>query len=226
MVPVGLDVGIAPSTTTRDRGSVRTGLLSRPRPSISTVTTSPDRRNSPRAAPTPSGVPVVTMSPGSSVTVWLAAATRCQMSKIRSLVRASCFRLSLTHSRKRRSCGSFTSHAGVTPGPIGRKVSRPFDLSQSHSEGWRWIRGPLVESPGRDVVANGVPGNVGPSALGRDVPGGAPDDDRELALPVDVGVVICRDLDRVAPSVSHDRGDTQEEEGGILERPLVQGSAL
>jgi hypothetical protein len=55
--------------------------------------------------------------------------------------------------------------------------------------------------------------------------GGAPDDDRELALPVDVGVVICRDLDRVAPSVSHDRRGRQEEEGGILERPLVQGSA-
>src|ERR687898_864634 len=219
MVPVGLDVGIAPSTTTRDRGSVRTGLLSRPRPSISTVTTSPDRRNSPRAAPTPSGVPVVTMSPGSSVTVWLAAATRCQMSKIRSLVRASCFRLSLTHSRKRRSCGSFTSHAGVTPGPIGRKVSRPFDLSQSHSKGGAGYEVRRWNSRAEMSLQMVYPATWARALSTETFLAGAPDDDRELALPVDVGVVICRNLDRVAPSVSHDRGGRQEEEGWILERP-------
>jgi hypothetical protein len=48
-------------------------VVSSPRPSISTVTTSDSRRKRGGviAIPTPGGVPVAMQSPGSSVSVWL-----------------------------------------------------------------------------------------------------------------------------------------------------------
>src|SRR5690348_3560685 len=49
--------------------SLRTGLTSVPSPSISTSTVSPPRRKRPWIAPTPAGVPVAIMSPGSKVMV-------------------------------------------------------------------------------------------------------------------------------------------------------------
>src|SRR5690606_17797992 len=49
--------------------------LWRPRPSISSSTTSPSRRYSPVDRATPGGVPVMITSPGSRVMNWL----RCQM---------------------------------------------------------------------------------------------------------------------------------------------------
>ncbi len=47
--------------------SAATRLRRAPRPEISTSTTSPSRRKRPAATPTPAGVPVARMSPGSSV---------------------------------------------------------------------------------------------------------------------------------------------------------------
>src|ERR1035441_7805262 len=49
--------------------SARTGLTTAPSPSISTSTTSPALRKLLRLAPTPDGVPVAMMSPGTSVIV-------------------------------------------------------------------------------------------------------------------------------------------------------------
>src|SRR6266511_62409 len=114
-------------------GSAATMRLTRtPRCSISVRTTSPGRRDAPRPAPTPAGVPVAMTSPGSRVTAWLAAATRVGTSQIMSAVLPSCCSSSLTQRRMRRSCGSGTSQDGVRPGPSGSEPSRAFEANQSY----------------------------------------------------------------------------------------------
>ena len=61
------DTELRPLKTVVRVTPARTGLIRLPMPSIHTLVESPRLRNSLRAAPTPAGVPVSTISPGCSV---------------------------------------------------------------------------------------------------------------------------------------------------------------
>ena len=74
--------------------------------------------------PTPAGVPVAMMSPGSSVNAVESVSICAAQSKIISLVDASWSSSSFTQVRMRRSCGSAISSAVTTQGPIGPWVSK------------------------------------------------------------------------------------------------------
>ena len=87
-------------------------------PSISISHTSPTA-----SGPTPAGVPVEMMSPGSSVMCAVTNAIKVGTSKMRSLVRESCLTAPLTRVVMRRSRGSSPA---TMRGPIGQNVSKPF----------------------------------------------------------------------------------------------------
>src|SRR5690606_23824133 len=102
--------------------------LWRPRPSISSSTTSPSRRYSPVDRATPGGVPVMITSPGSRVMNWL----RCQMmwvtEKSMLEVRLRCRTAPLTRHSMWRSPGSGTSSGVTSHGPKGENVSADLPL--------------------------------------------------------------------------------------------------
>ena len=79
--------------------------------------------------PTPEGVPVAMMSPGSRVIPREQVSISVGMSKIRSVVFASWRSSPLTQHRTRVSSPS-SSSAVTTHGPMGQKVSN--DLPRSH----------------------------------------------------------------------------------------------
>src|SRR5436190_17150960 len=110
-------------------------LVSVPIFSIQIRTTSPALRNSPRAAPTPAGVPVRIRSPGCSVMPldnWAICSARL---KIMCLLLESCLRTSFTHSLRPRLCGSPMSSAGTIHGPSGQEPSKVLCLVQSDLNG-------------------------------------------------------------------------------------------
>src|SRR6266702_1272772 len=98
-----------------------TGCLMTPTPSTPASTTSPGHSHSwgVLPAPTPSGVPVAMMSPGSSVMPDEMSAIRTGISKIMYLVLESCFMTPFFVSQSRRSCGSGISSAVTMHGPNG-----------------------------------------------------------------------------------------------------------
>src|SRR6185295_9081618 len=93
-----------------------TGLARTPRPSISTSIRSPGLRKTGglRANPTPAGVPVEIMSPGSSVMKRETNSIRRGMSKISCEVLESCIVWPLRRSLIERSPGLGTSSAVTT----------------------------------------------------------------------------------------------------------------
>src|SRR5438876_4913056 len=108
-----------------------TGFSSVPIPSISTFTTSPGWRKTPRPNPTPDGVPVESTSPGSSVIVCERNASRSPMLWVRSSVRASCMTWSFTVVLRLRRSGSSMNASGTRYGPMGQNVSAHLPMSQS-----------------------------------------------------------------------------------------------
>jgi hypothetical protein len=77
-----------------------------------------------RAAPTPPGVPVAMMSPGSSVITALSWLTSAATVKTMFLVLECCTVTPLTRVSISRSCGSGTSAAVTRNGPTGANVSK------------------------------------------------------------------------------------------------------
>src|ERR1044071_1072759 len=102
----------------------------RPMPSMSPSTLSPGLRNTggTRAKPTPEGVPVLMMSPGSSVIPADRLSMIVGMSKIMSRVLPSCITSPLTRQTSRTCCGSGRALLCTIHGPSGQKVSRDFPL--------------------------------------------------------------------------------------------------
>src|SRR5260363_24886 len=98
-----------------------TGCRMTPTPSTPASTTSPGHSHSCglMPAPTPSGVPVAMMSPGSSVMPDEMSAIKAGMSKIMYLVLESCFMTPFLVSQSLRSCGSGISSAVTMQGPNG-----------------------------------------------------------------------------------------------------------
>ena len=115
----------------RDLSAGATVLRSVPRPVISTSTTSPGFRNDFSTAPTPEGVPVAMISPGSSVANWLTQATVSATENIMSPVLACCRTCPLTRSSRSNACGSSISSLSTRNGPVGANVSNHLPLSQS-----------------------------------------------------------------------------------------------
>ena len=76
--------------------------------------------------PTPFGVPVRMMSPGSSVIASARKSTTARGPKIRSDVLESCRGSPLTCVVRRSASASGTSSAVVIHGPQGQNVSAPF----------------------------------------------------------------------------------------------------
>src|SRR5262249_2833283 len=110
-------------------------LVSVPIFSIQILTTSPALRNSPRADPTPAGVPVRITSPGGSV-IPLDNRSICSARlKIMSLLLESCLSTSFTHNLRPRFCGSPMSLAGTIHGPSGHEPSKVLCLVQSALNG-------------------------------------------------------------------------------------------
>ena len=72
----------------------------------------------------PAGVPVATMSPGSSVNAVERCSTSAKQSKISSFVFDSCRSSPFTQVRKARPCGSPSSSGVTIQGPIGPCVSK------------------------------------------------------------------------------------------------------
>src|SRR6476469_932541 len=119
--------------------SVRRRFVSRPMPSISTVTTEPSARNrgGSRNTPTPPGVPVAITSPGSRLNAWeqwlMISATPKNIIAVfddwttsPSTVQEIAWR-----------CGSPISSAVTSAGPIGQNVSS--DLPRTHCPSPNWI---------------------------------------------------------------------------------------
>ena len=90
-----------------------------------------------RATPTPGGVPVVMMSPGSSVMYRLTWATRVATEKIMVRVFPVCMRVPFTSSHMSRTCGSGISSVVTSHGPIGPAVSKPLPLSHCPVANWK-----------------------------------------------------------------------------------------
>src|SRR5579859_249009 len=105
--------------------SSRTGLVSEPILSISTVTVSPARSQTGGflEKPTPCGVPVRITVPGRSVVLALKNEMIVGTSKIMSLVPDSCMTWPFKTVRRRSSAGSGISSRRARHGPIGAKVS-------------------------------------------------------------------------------------------------------
>ena len=112
----------------RGRARATTGFSSVPTRSISMRTTSPatSQRGGSKPIPTPAGVPVEMMSPGSSVNTVDRYSTCSQHEKIMSSVDASWRRSPLTQVRRRRRWGSPTSSPVTIHGPVGPWVSKDF----------------------------------------------------------------------------------------------------
>src|SRR5437762_9780895 len=102
--------------------ALTTTFLSTPIPSTSVSITSPALRNSGglRANPTPLGVPVAIISPGSNVMPLERIAIIVRIGKIIMLVFPSCLLIPLTRNLTTSCCGSFTSSAVTIHGPIGQ----------------------------------------------------------------------------------------------------------
>src|SRR5581483_268726 len=103
---------------------------STPMPSMSPSTLSPGFRNTggTRAKPTPEGVPVLMISPGSSVMPADRLSMIVGMSKIMSRVLPSCITSPLTRQMSRTCCGSGSALLCTIHGPSGQKVSRDLPL--------------------------------------------------------------------------------------------------
>ena len=154
--------------------------------------------------PTPAGVPVAMIVPGSNVNAVEMCSISSQQLLIICDVDASCRRSSSTHVRIRRSCGSVISSVVTNHGPIGPWVSQLLPIV---IVGCRAL--PVAHG---DVVDDEVPGDdVG--GVGRlDAAAALPDHHPELALVVDPVGRDGRHLDRTRRSgdardllVEHDR---------------------
>src|SRR5262249_8411726 len=110
-------------------------LVSVPIFSIQILTTSPALRNSPRAEPTPAGVPVRIRSAARSVLPLDICPISSASVKIMSLLLESCLSTSFTHSLRPRFCGSPMSFAGTIHGPSGQEPSKVLCLVQSDLNG-------------------------------------------------------------------------------------------
>jgi hypothetical protein len=88
------------------------------------------------ASPTPLGVPVRMIAPGSSVQASLMNSTSSPGLKIRSLVLPSWRSSPLTCVVRRRLPGSISS-AVVIQGPHGQEASKPLARDHCDSERWR-----------------------------------------------------------------------------------------
>ena len=80
--------------------------------------------------PTPPGVPVAITSPGSSVNAVERCSTSAKQSKISCFVLESWRSSPFTQVRRRSPCGSPTSSAVVSHGPIGPCVSNDLPIVQ------------------------------------------------------------------------------------------------
>ena len=118
-----------------------TGFSTEPIPSTSQRTRSPGSRKTggSRKTPTPDGVPVAMMSPGSRVTVRLMNSISSATGQIMSAVVLDCIGISrpasgpepgIRHEAMRSVWGSGSSSAVTRTAPIGRNVSEP--LARSH----------------------------------------------------------------------------------------------
>src|SRR3569623_961246 len=114
-------------------------LRSRPIFSTSHSTTSPGRRNSGgvRANPTPAGVPVAMMSPGSSIMPRDSTAMVSAIEKIWCRVFDDCSNTPLTQQRRSSRCGSAISPAVTIHGPIGHAPSRLLPRKYCLWRNWR-----------------------------------------------------------------------------------------
>src|SRR5438552_1970494 len=106
-------------------------------PSTSPSTLSPGFKNTggTRAKPTPDGVPVLMMSPGSSVSPADKLSIVVGMSKIISRVLPSCMTSPLTRQMRRTCWGSGSALLWTIHGPRGQNVSS--DLPLNHWPCWR-----------------------------------------------------------------------------------------
>ena len=140
-----------------------------PMPSISQRIRSPGSRKTggSRKTPTPDGVPVAMMSPGSRVIERLMNAISAGTSPIRSLVEPSCMRCSVPSGvirqlrRRRPALGSSSSRV-TKAGPIGRNVSLALGaqpLAVALLAGLQGRRRALPVA-GADVVDDDVAGDV------------------------------------------------------------------
>src|SRR5208283_4530196 len=127
------------SETSGGYGSDTTGFRSSPMAGMSTRTSSPGRnqRGGFLAAPTPDGVPVETMSPGSSVNTLDKYATSSGILKIRCFVLESCRISPLISIRMSSACGSGISSFVTIHGPIGAKVSKVLPISHWLVARWK-----------------------------------------------------------------------------------------
>ena len=85
----------------------------------------------------PVGVPVSSTSPGSSVIPRATKAMSSATVNSISFVEESCRSSSLTHERIASACGSLTSSAVVSHGPMGQKVSKLFERESWRSATWQ-----------------------------------------------------------------------------------------
>src|SRR5450755_5072748 len=110
---------------------IATALRNTPMCSISTSMTSPSVRKTGGsiAKPTPSGVPVAMISPGSSVMPLDNSAMMRGIEKIIALVFEFCRVRPLTRSAIDRFCGSVSSAVSTTQGPTGHVPSSDFPLN-------------------------------------------------------------------------------------------------
>ena len=88
-------------------------------------------------APTPAGVPVAMMSPGTSVIVRESQATTSATPKICFAVVPSWTTLPLMRVRSPSPCRSAISSMSTSAGPQGAKVSIALPLAQSEFWSWR-----------------------------------------------------------------------------------------
>ena len=124
------------------------------------------------ALPTPPGVPVAIMSPGSSVTMSLMNATTAATGKICWPVVAFCFTLPLTVSFIFSFCGSGIASAEAMHGPQGQNVSCHLPCSQSNHLSLRALLAARIgaELAVGDVVDHRVAGDVVQGVGSRHVP--------------------------------------------------------
>ena len=128
-------------------------------------------------SPQPSGVPVSTTSPGSSVKQREQNDEQLGHAEDHAAVVSSCMSSPFTRVVRRRSSTGPSSSGVTTTGPSGQKVSKLLPRVHCPSR--------ELHVAGRDVVRDGVAEDVVERVVLGDVPHAAPDHDRQLDLPVD-----------------------------------------
>ena len=161
-----------------------------PSPSISTSTVSPSRRKRPWAAPTPAGVPVAMMSPGSSVIVRESHATSSAGPKIRFAVVPSCSSLAVDAraQAERAQVADLVERderGAARRERVDRLAARPQRVLQ-------------LQVARADVVERHRAGDVRQGVRVGDVARRTADHERQLRLVVDVVGVRGRQHDRLA----------------------------